>query len=377
MIFADYINVKLEGLNGQLPNLDLVNLVQKLSNKEGISCGYKMTSTRRHLASQSRWKNIEKMLMMVLTQSSGVPTGNHGLFHRFGVEAVTLEAVHRQQTQNAAISLSSLLKIVEGISRSLNNLLEKFHQSFFFYLMVANDRFVSIGDYMPSVGLMAGALMIKAFILWLELNQEDEDKTKEKVKQRFDLIRVGIIFIAAHALGFLAINAPFFSLFNILVNSLSLTTETVLFFQFAIISAVGFLIANFLTLKSNFDTEIMQIVALLELGTILLVVSMLNFSLGFLLSAITVPLAGNLCCFKAKLRPIKKLLLLLMHPICICFVVVTLLTTVQYPELAALELATRSFTATKNAFVFSVVDSVVSLNMIIEKKEMVIDFQYF
>lgn len=34
-----YINIKIEGLNGQLPNLDLHNLVQKLSHKQSIPTG--------------------------------------------------------------------------------------------------------------------------------------------------------------------------------------------------------------------------------------------------------------------------------------------------------------------------------------------------
>lgn len=37
--------------------------------------------------------------------------------------------------------------VVEGIFRSLNNLLERFHQSYFFYLLPASDRYVSIGKY--------------------------------------------------------------------------------------------------------------------------------------------------------------------------------------------------------------------------------------
>ena len=124
---------------------------------------------------------------MVVTQASGVPTGNHGLFHRYGIEAVTLEGVSKKTASKTSTnSLLPLLKVVEGMSRSLNNLLEKFHQSFFFYLIVAHDRFVSIGDYMPCIGLMGGALMIKAFLHWLELNgkpsgEEEKDPSSQKM----------------------------------------------------------------------------------------------------------------------------------------------------------------------------------------------------
>ena len=34
---------------------------------------------------------------------------------------------------------------MEGVIRSLNNLQERFHQSFFFYLMPATNRYISIG----------------------------------------------------------------------------------------------------------------------------------------------------------------------------------------------------------------------------------------
>ncbi|GBP11123.1 Males-absent on the first protein [Eumeta japonica] len=39
----DYIDVKIEGLNGQLPNLDMFNLVQRITTREGLISGYKQT----------------------------------------------------------------------------------------------------------------------------------------------------------------------------------------------------------------------------------------------------------------------------------------------------------------------------------------------
>ena len=56
--------------------------------------------------------------------------------------------------------------MVEGVFRSLNNLLERFHQSFFFYLLPSTDRYVSIGLYMPPFALMVVAGVIKiSFVL--------------------------------------------------------------------------------------------------------------------------------------------------------------------------------------------------------------------
>lgn len=40
----------------------------------------------------------------------------------------------------------TIRRALEGIMRSLNNLQERFHQSFFFYLMPATNRYISIGS---------------------------------------------------------------------------------------------------------------------------------------------------------------------------------------------------------------------------------------
>ena len=50
---------------------------------------------------------------------------------------------------------------MEGMYRKLNNLLERLHQSYFFYLMPSLTRFVSIGYYMPAFGLLALILLLR------------------------------------------------------------------------------------------------------------------------------------------------------------------------------------------------------------------------
>ena len=73
---------------------------------------------------------------MALKQATGMPSGNHGLFHRFGIEAVTIEGVLRRKASTRGLSVSDTMgRVIEGTFRSLNNLLERFHQSFFFYLV--------------------------------------------------------------------------------------------------------------------------------------------------------------------------------------------------------------------------------------------------
>lgn len=49
--------------------------------------------------------------------------------------------------------------------RKLNNLLERLHQSYFFYLMPSLSHFVSIGYYMPAFGLLAVILLLRVSFL--------------------------------------------------------------------------------------------------------------------------------------------------------------------------------------------------------------------
>lgn len=192
-----YVEVKVEGLNGQLPNLDLVNLVHKLCVKSGIHHSYKNSySWVRNRNKVDDWvNNIWTMVGMVSTQLAGVPNGNHGLFHRFGIEAVTLEG--RDSSDGPAPRVHSLSAAnfhrlglaLETVLRSLNNLLEAFHQSYFFYMLPATDRFVSIGQYMPSLCLMCAAMLLRALALWVgvqptqERSSQAEDPVDSEAKE--------------------------------------------------------------------------------------------------------------------------------------------------------------------------------------------------
>lgn len=188
-----YIEVKIEGLNGQLPNLDLVNLVHKLCGKSGIHHSYRNSySWVRKGDKMAEWKNgFWTMFDMVVAQIDGVPDGNHGLFHRFGIEAVTLEGREAvDQAGNApranSLSTASFYRLgiaLESILRSLNNLLERFHQSYFFYLLAATHRFISIGQYMPSLCLLCVALLVRALALWVSIKQDGDIETNKQTSE--------------------------------------------------------------------------------------------------------------------------------------------------------------------------------------------------
>lgn len=67
------IDVKIEGLNGHLPNLDLVTLVNRMCVKEGVQNTFKNRGAFRSHDPYLEWKySFQTMMSMIATQSTGV-----------------------------------------------------------------------------------------------------------------------------------------------------------------------------------------------------------------------------------------------------------------------------------------------------------------
>ncbi|XP_022357794.1 glycosylphosphatidylinositol anchor attachment 1 protein isoform X2 [Enhydra lutris kenyoni] len=164
------LDVAVEGLNGQLPNLDLLNLFQTFCQKGGLLCTLQGKLQPQDWTSVDRpLQGLQTLLLMVLQQASGRPHGPHGLFLRYRVEALTIRGIN--SFRQYKYDLVAVGKALEGVFRKLNHLLERLHQSFFFYLLPALSRFVSIGLYMPAAGFLLLVLGLKALELWMQLHE--------------------------------------------------------------------------------------------------------------------------------------------------------------------------------------------------------------
>uniref|UniRef100_A0A1A8B4U0 GPI-anchor transamidase component GPAA1 n=3 Tax=Nothobranchius TaxID=28779 RepID=A0A1A8B4U0_NOTFU len=154
------LDIVLEGLNGQLPNLDLANLFYAFCQKIGVLCTIQGRIQRNDWDSVSGYSHaVQTMMLMVMKQASGRSWGDHGLFLRYHIEAATIKGINSfRQYKTDATTVGRLL---EGMYRKLNNLLERLHQSYFFYLMPSLSHFVSIGYYMPAFGLLAVILLLR------------------------------------------------------------------------------------------------------------------------------------------------------------------------------------------------------------------------
>lgn len=84
------------------------------------------------------------------------PHGNEA-FSGWRIQSVTLKA-----HGNSGHDITTFGRIPEAMFRSINNLLEKFHQSFFFYLLLAPRQFVSISSYLPSAVALSIAFAISS-----------------------------------------------------------------------------------------------------------------------------------------------------------------------------------------------------------------------
>jgi GPI-anchor transamidase subunit GAA1 len=269
----------------------------------------------------------------------------------------------------------ALMKIVEGISRSLNNLLERFHQSFFFYVIVSSERFISIGDYMPCIGLMAGSLLIKSFLLWLISNNKSNDDSTEteesekilivkKSVRNIDVLRVGSVFFVAHLIGVMAMFVTTNKRIHDYFHSINIPTQSGIFYLVLGILAISLLAPRFLRLNHS-DGQFLNVILLLELGTMLLSVSMLNFSLGFFLCVIIVPFAilFNVCgSAKRNLFKfiIKSFMHAMVHPLTLIYGVILTMSFASFSEMNFNYILDKSFKATIDGITYSVVDSLVS-----------------
>ena len=101
----------------------------------------------------------------------------------------------------------------------MNNLLERLHASFFFYIMTTPSSFLKIGSYLPSVVLVAASLMFGGLREWVNagwVEVEDEHRPPEKdaaanvtpniskkkwVTRRRDLLDAFMVVVASHLVG--------------------------------------------------------------------------------------------------------------------------------------------------------------------------------
>eukprot|EP00898_Chlorokybus_atmophyticus_P001960 jgi/Chlat1/2765/Chrsp187S02904 len=182
----DTVEIAVQGLNGRLPNLDLVTVAQQESSH--MQLPFQLAVMKKHEAlqslsvpkflrqvdeyipgAQSYWGSVQPLLNFLQEQLVGVPTGVHAAFLEYAIDAITLRLEGRStQSRNRNVAsdrnIHKLGRYMEQLIRDCNNLLERLHHSHSLYLLTdaSVTSFVSINDYMLPLGLLLAALPLKA-----------------------------------------------------------------------------------------------------------------------------------------------------------------------------------------------------------------------
>ncbi|KAI1826593.1 Glycosylphosphatidylinositol:protein transamidase, GAA1 component [Xylaria intraflava] len=296
------VHIVYDGVNGQLPNLDLINSINNIANGQ---MGMHSFIQERFGYEDKYTDRLKTMVRGMMNQGLGHAVGPHSSFIPYHVDAVTLQPVG-----NGWHDEMGLGRLIEGTFRSLNNLLEHLHQSFFFYLLMHKDRFVSIGTYLPSAMLIAANFTIMAILMWVKSGYKEPvpgpsdsvtiietETTEEKkgtttttpsapvVSERDLYLPFGVV-IACHFLGALPLLT-----FNHLPSHLLAPA----FLAFGVLNAgLPSLITNLMNLISTNTLTLQQFYllksfSLLLLGMFLSSLATLNFSLAFLVGLASTP----------------------------------------------------------------------------------------
>ncbi|TDZ51589.1 GPI transamidase component GAA1 [Colletotrichum trifolii] len=297
------VHIIYDGINGQLPNLDLINSVVNIAGGQ-MGMGTAIQEMWSH--SDKYQDRLRTMLRGMLNQGLGHASGPHSSFIPYHVDAVTLQPFGEGWHDEMGMG-----RTIEGTFRSLNNLLEHLHQSFFFYLLMHKERFVSIGTYLPSAMILAASFTITAISLWVKSghqNQTTVDSPAEKhgsnspqkpshkpvketkassvpAAERDLFLPLGLV-TACQFLGVI----PLYVFNHVPANLLSWA-----YTAFALINCVlPLLISSLLTSVYNPTIQQYQLVksfSLLLLGMFLSALATLNFSLAFLVGVMASPLS--------------------------------------------------------------------------------------
>lgn len=330
------LEVKIEGLNGQLPNLDLFNVVVELATRESVTATFHGKSHPYVSGSPfESWRDsyAPTILAMMVSQGSTLPTGAHALFQKMAIQSLTLEGVIYKKKDAIAVNLLQVGRTVEGVLRSVNNLLEKFNRSYWFYLLPSTRRYVSIGYYMIPFALMTLPLIVSALKQFIQLMQPNEASAS---------LESGLPFVFySHALGLILVSLPsMISRYGHLLPEQYFKTHHDTIFYSILSFCILAMVTPIFRPKGQPTIEATRVIALLNAALFLSSLALINISLAIFLSLIltpvfcfvapTTPSSGKLSILK---RALKCLVLIFVHPLSISLMCLIALSVYESPKL--------------------------------------------
>ena len=204
---ADVATLRVEGFNGALPNQDLLNAPTQLARLAGFSKVGVFTNVNAHAGKlRGVWGIVERGLRaagfgtkgtryvsdlsrvsrFMGALAAGTPTGAHASFKSYAVDAVTVRATSAGDGSGSTVGEAAFLRLgtfVESGVRCSNNLLEMLHHSMFYYVMVDDDRFLSIAEYVAPCGLVLVSSLVTAVAIAV-IGTKPVNESKKPVKTK-------------------------------------------------------------------------------------------------------------------------------------------------------------------------------------------------
>ncbi|SCV72987.1 BQ2448_6912 [Microbotryum intermedium] len=181
-----------EGVNGHLANLDFLNSASHITKAMGVapvlhadveladlmpSVFYDtpLSFLDNHVV-RTYMRAAKTVIHQVALTASGKAQGPEAVFGKYRIDALALFGVPAEGPHG----FYALGRIVESTFRSLNNLLERFHQSFFLYIMTSVDTFVAIGNYLAAPVLVCAGMTIMGLSVWEQAGRSLKGDRRER-----------------------------------------------------------------------------------------------------------------------------------------------------------------------------------------------------
>ncbi|VVT47440.1 uncharacterized protein SAPINGB_P001712 [Magnusiomyces paraingens] len=305
--YFDEIEITYEGLNGQLPNLDLFNTAVLIAGHENLRTVVQNMNTVNYLHYITRAKILFRGILAQLSAGLGPGPGSE-TFSGWRINAITLRA----RGSKGPADITTFGRVAESTLRSINNLLEHFHQSFFFFLLLSPRNFVSIGTYLPAAIALAISypLMATYNIATAKISLGSsklisnfwKNATYTQIAVLAPSLLLAIIYATSIIIGYLSLNT--FSTSTVVFSTHAIIAMHTII-TFAVIArsmkkksaqgptpptALELFHARYIPLLPAPVLAYTRAYAMIFHGLILTTLSMLNFSLSILVGAATFPL---------------------------------------------------------------------------------------
>lgn len=286
------LDIKILGMNGQLPNLDLFNLVVELSARESVTPYINGKSIPFDLDPRELYlHNLASIWSMVKSQATMNPDGLHGYLQKYSIQSLTILGPSMKIAKESKFIYASLLnvgRLLEGVFRSLNNLVERFNRSYYFYLISSVRRFTSIAYYMVAQGLMVSSLVLNAWMQYqqgLQYNVQFKDVIESAAIKKFSLVYGIYQCLASYTYISVAVIA------SIILNLTQCPSGQ--FLTTLLFLVVGTVVSRHLIVgkksEDSHECKSISIIANLNLAILLGLLSVINISTALIIAVLSIP----------------------------------------------------------------------------------------